>query len=76
VKFTLKLILLVCLFSAVAVADEGDMTGGNKKPPCPQGQASCLTTDGLPEITDEDTNRTDSDSILILIQQYLVSIFE
>ena len=70
-KLTLKLILVLCLFSSVAVADEGDMTGGGKK--CPQGQASCRPQPPTP--TDDDTTQTDTDSVLTIIQRYLTSIF-
>lgn len=67
-KLTLKLILVVCLFSSVAFAEEGDMTGGGKT--CPQGQ----TCRPLPPVTTDD-DPTQTDSFLISIQKYLFSIF-
>ena len=70
-KLTLKLFLLLSIFSSVALADEGNMGNGGKS--CPQGQV-CLATQPLPEKTDADT--TNTDSILIIIQKYIISIFE
>jgi hypothetical protein len=61
-KFTLKLFLVVCLFSSVAFA-EGDMTGG--------GFAEGDMTGG--GLTANDQNQ--KDSILIFVQEYLRSIF-
>jgi hypothetical protein len=72
VKLTLKLILILSLFSSAALADEGDMTGGGKS--CSQGQPTCRPADPVPDTTDTDS--TDTDSILIIVQKYLASIFE
>ena len=66
-KLTLKLILVICLFSSIAFAEEGNMGGGGKA--CPQGQQTCRPAEQPPETTD-------SDSILTIIQKYLISIFE
>ena len=47
------------------------MTGGKK---CPQGQATCLYAEEPPVKTDADANP--GDSILNIIHDYLISIFE
>ncbi len=65
-KLTLKLFLVVCLFSSVAFAEDGNMGGGGKA--CPQGQQTCHVAEQPPETTD-------NDSILTIIQKYLISIF-
>jgi len=69
-KLTLKLILVLCLFSSIALADgdqgnggEGDQGNGGKK--CPQGQTTCRPAEPT----------TDDETILIIIQKYLMSIF-
>ena len=76
-KLTLKLFLVVCLFSSVASAEgemgsggEGDMTSGGKS--CPQGQQTCRP-DAPSDQTGNDSNPTDS--MLTFIQEYLISIF-
>lgn len=75
-KLTLKLLLVVCLFSSVTFA-EGDMTTGGKT--CTQ---NCYTGKEQPEPTapnptSADTNQAPSDnSVLTSIQDYLVSLIE
>jgi hypothetical protein len=76
VKLTLKLILVLCLFSSVAFADgemgsggDGEMGSGGKTCPTP---SPCRPADT--DTTDTSTNETDS--VLVMIQKYLVSIFE
>lgn len=77
-KLTLKIFLVVCLFSSVAFAD-GEMSNGGKT--CPSGcgfadgdmtsgKSGDMTNGGL---TVNDQNQ--KDSILIFIQEYLRSIF-
>jgi hypothetical protein len=61
-KLTLKLFLVICLFSSVTFAD-GDMTGG--------GFAEGDMTGG--GLTSND--QTQKNSILIFVQEYLRSIF-
>jgi hypothetical protein len=72
-KLTLKIFLVVSLFSSIAFADDGDMSGGNKT--CPPGQ-TCFTegdmSGGNRAVNDQDQN----DSVLTFIQKYLGSIFE
>jgi hypothetical protein len=70
VKLTLKLILVLSLFSSVAFADgdmgnggEGDMGNGGKT--CPQNQQTCRPAEP-PTTTDDETG-----SILSLIRTYL-----
>ena len=81
-KFTLKLFLVVCLFSSVALADgemssggfaDGEMSNGGKI-------AGDMTGGGLTDgdmgnggLTADNQNQTDS--ILIFVQKYLISIF-
>ena len=79
-KFTLKLFLVVCLFSSVAFADgemgnggfaDGEMSNGGKT-----GDMTGGLTDGDMSnggLTANDQNQTDS--ILIFVQKYLLSIF-
>lgn len=71
-KLTLKIILVICLFCSSAFADgemtsggltDGEMTSGGKV----TGE---MTNGGL---TANDQNQTDS--ILIFVQKYLISIF-
>jgi len=71
-KLTLKLILVLCLFSSVAFAEEGDMGNGGIR--CPKGQTTCLSAEEPPVKTDAEANQ--ADSILTIIQKYLISIFE
>jgi hypothetical protein len=66
VKLTLKLILILSLFSSVAFAEDGTMGAGGRA--CPQGQTTCRSAE-------QPAETTDNDSILIIIQQYLTSIF-
>ncbi len=73
-KLTLKLFLVVCLFSSVTFAD-GDMPGGGKT--CTQ---NCVVgnepTEPTTEPTDDNLNQSQSkDSVLTFIQEYLISIF-
>jgi len=78
-KSTIKLFLVVILFSSVAFAD-GEMTNGGKT--CPTG-TTCLTTT---QPTEEETKSTDStdttnstdstDSILTGVREYLDSMFK
>ena len=69
-KSTIKLVLVVCLFSSVAFAD-GEMGNGSKN--CPTG-TTCLTTT---EPTDKETTPTEStDSVLTFVQEYLDSMLK
>jgi hypothetical protein len=74
VKLTLKLMMVVCLFSSIALAEEGDMTGGGRT--CPQGQTTCRPAEQLPDPTKDTKETNETDSILTIIQKYLISIFE
>jgi hypothetical protein len=66
-KSTIKLVLFVSLFSSVVFAD-GDMTNGGKT--C---TSNCLVAT---EPTEKETIKTESeDSILMIVQKYLISIF-
>lgn len=70
-KLTLKLFLVVCLFSSVTFADDGTMTTGGKS--CTQ---NCYTGNQQTEPTSIDRNQSQpKDSILTFIQKYLISIF-
>ena len=72
-KLTLKIFLVVCLFSSVAFAD-GDMGNGGKT--CTQ---NCYTSDEQPDPAEDatSTNQSTSDnSVLISIQEYLISLYE
>lgn len=69
-KLTLKLFLVVCLFSSITFAD-GDMTTGGKT--CTQ---NCLISNEPTEPTVDDLDQSQSeDSVLTFIQEYLISIF-
>lgn len=69
-KLTLKLFLVICLFSSVTFAD-GDMGNGSKT--CTQ---NCFAGDQQTEPTNSDRNKLKpKDSILTFIQKYLISIF-
>lgn len=69
-KLTIKLLLVVCLFTSVAFAD-GEMGSGGKT--CPPG-TTCLVEN---QPTDTDTTKTEADdSFLTFVKNYLVSIFE
>lgn len=75
-KLTLKLILILCLFSSVAFADGemgsggGEMGSGGKTCPTP---APCRPPVEPDETSDARPNQTDS--VLTFIQEYLISIF-
>jgi hypothetical protein len=68
-KSTGKLILVVCLFSSVAFADDGDMGSGGK---------TCTTNCFVAtQPTEEDVKQTKSDSsILTSAQEYLDSLIK
>ena len=69
-KLILKIFLVICLFSSAALADDGDMPTGGKT--CPSGQtcfAGDMPTGGRAAIDHDD-------SVLTLIQKYIISIFE
>jgi hypothetical protein len=69
-KLTLKLFLVLCLFSSVTFAD-GDIPGGGKT--CTQ---NCFAGDQQTEPTNNDRNKSKpKDSVLTFIQKYLISIF-
>ena len=69
-KSTIKLVLVVCLFSSVAFAD-GEMGNGGKN--CPTGTTCLYTT----EPTDKEITPTESkDSVLDFVQEYLDSMFK
>lgn len=76
-KLTLKLFLVICLFSSVTFAD-GDMTTGGKN--CTQNCG--YTNNEQPEPTAEVptstvSNQSASDnSVLTSVKEYLVSLFE
>lgn len=66
-KLTIKLVLVVCLFSSVAFAD-GEMTNGGKT--C---TGNCLVAN---QPTEKETIKMESDNyILNFVQKYLISIF-
>ena len=80
-KFTLKIFLVVCLFSSVALAD-GEMTSGFADGEMGNGGkiAGEMTSGGKTDgemssggLTADNQNQTDS--ILIFVQKYLISIF-
>lgn len=69
-KSTIKLVLVVCLFSSVAFAD-GEMGNGSKS--CPTG-TTCLTATAP---TDKETTANEStDSVLDFVQEYLDSMLK
>jgi hypothetical protein len=68
-KLTIKIMLIVSIFSSVVLAD-GDMGSGGKS--CPNGQ-TCRGAIETTETTVENTCETDS--ILNFIRDYLFSIF-
>jgi len=70
-KSTIKLLLVVILFSSAAFA-EGDMGSGGSN--CPQGQTTCLVTEE-PEETRETTTET-KDSGLDSVREYLDWFFK
>lgn len=77
-KLTLKLFLVVCLFSSVTFA-EGDMPGGGRS--CPPN-TQCYTGNEQPDPNPEEPNPSDpnhsssEDSVLTSVQNYLISLFE
>lgn len=79
-KLTLKLFLVVCLFSSVTFAD-GDMPGGGFAGDMPGGGKTCtqncvVGNEPTTEPTDGNLNQSPSeDSVLTFIQEYLISIF-
>jgi len=79
-KLTLKIFLVICLFSSITFADDGDMGNGGKT--CPP-QTTCLDGDtGNGGSGDGDmgnggrTVNDQNESVLTFIQKYLMSIFE
>jgi len=70
-KSTIKLALVVFLFSSVTLADEGDMGNGTKS--CTG--SNCLAT--IPPPPPEDTKTTDSTNpVLTTVQEYLDAMFK
>ena len=69
-KSTIKLALVITLFTS-AVFAEGDMGAGGRT--CPNGQTTCLVSYEVPQ--NEETT-TDSDSLLNTVQDYLNSMFK
>jgi hypothetical protein len=80
-KLTLKLILVVCLFSSTTFAD-GDMPGGGRT--CTQNccTENCYSGNEQPDPITEDPTFTDpnqltsNDSVLPTIQDYLISLLK
>ena len=80
-KLTLKLFLVVCLFSSVTFA-EGDMGNGGRT--CTQNccTENCYTGNEQPDPTTEDPTSNDSnqstsdDSVLTSVQDYLISLYK
>jgi len=70
VKFTLKLMLVVCLFSSIALAEEGNMGSGGRSCPTP---APCRPDTQPTDRTDKDMET--ADSILDIVRGYLFSMF-
>lgn len=75
-KSTIKLLLVVILFSSAAFA-EGEMGTGGRS--CPNGQTTCFAGNDEPT-GDIETKTTETDastdSILTSVQGYLKSVFE
>lgn len=79
----MKIFLVVCLFSSVALAD-GDMTGGGFAPGDMTGGGKAIVKTENSESLDGDmtgggravNDQNQNDSILTFIQKYLISIFE
>jgi len=72
-KSTIKLFLVVCLFSSVVLADDGEMPTGNRT--CPNGATTCFAaTTTTPE--EETKTTTGDDSILTTVQEYMDSLVE
>lgn len=71
-KSTIKLALVITFFSSAAFAD-GDMGTGGRT--CPNGASTCLVA-SEPTQQKEDTATKAEDSILILVQEYLDSVFK
>jgi hypothetical protein len=78
-KSTVKLFLVVCLFSSVAFAD-GELPNGNKS--CPNGATTCFasspttttTPTGDGKTTEDGSQTTADDSVLTVIQEYMDSM--
>jgi hypothetical protein len=69
-KSTIKLVLVVCLFSSVAFAD-GEMSNGGKS--CPTGTTCLYTT----QPTDKELTQNEStDSALDFVREYLNSMLK
>jgi hypothetical protein len=81
-KSTIKLFLVVILFSSVVFAEEGNMGTGNRT--CPNGQTTCFvsgsTTGDEETKSTEPTDSTDltgsTDSILVSVTEYFESMLE
>jgi hypothetical protein len=72
-KSTIKLFLVVCLFSSAVLADDGEMPTGNRN--CPNGATTCFVAPAA--TTEEETKQTTADdSILTTVQEYLDSLVE
>lgn len=78
-KLTLKIFLVICLFSSIGLADGDQPTGGKN---CPT-QETCLEGDqptGGDTEGDQPTGgravNDQNESVLTFIQKYLISIFE
>jgi hypothetical protein len=69
-KSTIKLALVVMLFSSVAFAD-GDMGSGGRT--CPNNQTTCLVSSEEPQ---KEETTTETDSILTTVQEYLDSMYK
>ena len=69
-KSTIKLALVITLFSSAAFAD-GDMGTGGRT--CPNGQTTCLVYTEEPQ--NEETT-TETDSVLDTVQEYLNSMIK
>ncbi len=90
-KTPAKLFLIISLFASVALADDGQMSGGNKTggspesgiPLCEEGQMSsgnfvCEERSGNSADSGNAENNDESntpDSILTIVQDYLASLF-
>ena len=69
-KSTIKLALVITLFSSAAFAD-GDMGTGGRT--CPNGQTTCLVYSEVPQ---KEETTTENDSILSTVQEYLNSMYK
>ena len=79
-KFTLKLFLVICLFSSVTFAN-GDMPGGGFAGDMPGGgftcTENCSNDDGQSQSSDanSDGSQNDDGSILDFVEDYLFLLF-